>query len=281
MPVTESPARRCRLPTRKKTVPVRVSVRPEATLPTEEVWAGFRAEPTIAVRNAIVEAYLPLLRRIALRLHKRLPRQVELEDLESAGAQGLMDAIESYDPGQKTRFSTFCSKRVFGAIIDHLRDLDPTPRLVREREALLVRTRDEFRKQFGRMPAEAELLEQLGMGDSDGMRILKDGAVVRTTSLGQRVAPGESDRGPNIIEFVGEHGNAADAPVIRRDIKRLIVRHFDRSERLAIILYYYEQLTMREIGRVLGCSESRVSQIIDGILKRLRVYLSGREDELV
>jgi RNA polymerase sigma factor for flagellar operon FliA len=192
-----------------------------------------------------------------------------------------MDAVAAYDPGQSTRFSTFCSKRVFGAIIDHLRDLDPTPRLVREREAMLARTRDEFRKQFGRMPAESEIVERLGMGESDGQRVLKDGVVVRTTSLGPKGGASESERGPSLSEFVSERGQAADEPAIRGDLRRFIVRHFDRSERLAVILYYYEQLTMREIGKVLGCSESRVSQIIDGILKRLRVYLNGREDELV
>ena len=220
-------------------------------LPAREVWEAYHAEPTTRVRNLIVEAYLPLLRRIAQRLHKRLPRLVDVEDLINQGAFGLMDAVNAYDPSRPNTFATFCSKRVYGAIIDSLREMDPTPRLMREREAMVAQVVDEFRKQFGRPPCDEEIIQQLGLGDEDGRRVLRDGIAVRTTSL-SRERPGRGGERPALEETIrDDHQASAYTQAALADAKRFATRRLSRDEQLILVLYRAEGLRMHEVGQVL------------------------------
>ena len=265
--------------------PVRVAVRAPApaVLPPREVWEAYRAEPTTRVRNLIVEAYLPLLRKIAQRLHKRLPRLVDVEDLVNEGAFGLMDAVNAYDPSKPNSFATFCSKRVFGAIIDHLRTMDPTPRLMREREALVGQVVDGFRKQFGRPPCDEEIIQQLGLGDEDGRRVLRDSAAVRTTSLSRQRAgrgAGGNDHAPRLEETIRDRRQAnAYSEAALADAKRFATRRLSRDEQLILVLYRAEGLRMHEVGKVLGLSESRISQKLTVIEAKVQAHLRGRSAE--
>jgi RNA polymerase sigma factor FliA len=253
------------------------SAPPAPPLPAREVWEAYRANPTTRTRNLILEAYLPLLRHIAKRLHKRLPRLVDVDDLVSEGAFGLMDAVDKFDPSKPNTFSTFCSKRVFGAIIDHLRSMDPTPRLMREREALVERLVDGFRKQFGRPPCDEEILQRLGLDAEAGLRILRDGVAVRVTSLSRerRGRPGEP--GTRLEETICDRRQPSTlSGVALKDAKAHIIRRLSRAEKLVLVLYRAEELKMHEIGRVLGLSESRVSQMLGLIEAKVRSYIRSR-----
>ncbi len=256
-------------------------LRPAAALPPREVWEAYRADPTDRVRNLIVEAYLPLLRKIAQRLHKRLPRLVDVEDLVNEGAFGLMAAVNAYDPSKPNTFATFCSKRVYGAIIDHLRTMDPTPRLMREREAMVCHIVDGFRKQFGRPPCDEEIIQKLGLGDENGRRVLRDGVAVRTTSL-SRERTGRGGEHVSRLEETIRDPNQANAysEAALADAKRFATRRLARDEQLILVLYRAEGLRMHEVGQVLGLSESRISQKLTVIEAKVQAHLRSRPSEV-
>lgn len=263
---------------RRRSVTPRVDapLQPPA-LPGKDVWQAYRANPTTALRNQLIEAYMPLLDRIAKKLHKRLPRQVDVDDLIAEGSFGLMEAIDSYDPSMPNTFATFCSKRVFGAIIDHLRSMDPTPRLMREREAMVSQVVDDFRKQFGRAPCDEEVLGGLGKGDEEARRVLKDGVVVRMTSLSRGRPSRSGDQAPRLEETIRDRRQvSAEHEAAVADAKAFVLKRLSRAERLILVLYRAEGLRMHEIGRVLGLSESRVSQMLSVLEAKVQAHLRTR-----
>lgn len=252
------------------------------TLPTRDVWEAYRAEPTVAARNAILEAYIPLLRKLALKISQRLPSQVEVDDLVSAGSFGLMEAIDRYDPAREASFGTFCAKRIHGAIMDYLRTNDWSARLSRKREVLVSNVCDGYRKEFGRTPTTDEILERLGVGEEKGRRILADSTVVGIGSLSQELRRGGSETGPRAEELLGDERQPSGlSEVAHRDLKDYITRRLSRTERLLIILYYFEGLKMHEVGKALGISESRVSQLRAEIIAKLRDQLHGKVAEVI
>ncbi len=251
-------------------------------LPAREVWEAYRADPTTRMRNRIVEAYLPLLRKIAMRLHKRLPRLVDVEDLVNEGAFGLMEAVHAYDPSMPNTFATFCSKRVFGAIIDHLRQMDPTPRLMREREAMVAEVVDGFRKEFGRPPCDEEIIQKLGTDQEDGLRVLRDSAGVRTTSLSRQRVGRAGEMAARLEETIRDpHQANAYSEAAIADAKRFVTRKLSRDEQLILVLYRAEGLRMHEVGQVLGLSESRISQKLTVIEAKVQAHLRSRPADLL
>lgn len=288
MPATELPRRRTvpavrpslqqdRIRDRGRLAPPGYAPRTSTPLPGREVWEEYRARPSVERRNAIIEAYVPLLRRLALRISQKLPAQVDVDDLVSAGSFGLMDAIERYDPSREASFATFCAKRIHGAIMDHLRSMDWSARLTRKREAAVAAACDSYRKEFGRAPTTDEIIERLGVGEDRGRRILGDSRVVAIGSLSQeRVRPG-GDHGLRPEETIGDNRQDTGlTAAAHRDLKEFITRRLSRAERLLVILYYYEGLKMHEVGQTLGLSESRISQMRTTVLAKLRVQLHGR-----
>src|ERR1043165_9258775 len=254
---------------------------PPPPLPAREVWAAYKREPTVRVRNLIIEAYLPLLRTIAAGVYKRLPAQVELEELVSAGLFGLMDAINAYDPERKVRFSTFCSRRVRGSIIDELRLMDLPPRQVREHEAMVKKVCDSFLKEFGRPPCDDEVLTRLGVEPREARKILRNGRVTHVSSLSEPTGGGwRMDRPMRVEETVADKtGPSVISRAMLRDMRDWALRHLSRTERLVMILYYAEGLTMREIGRVLGLSESRGCQLRGVSLAKLQAQARAKARE--
>lgn len=249
---------------------------PPAPLPEREVWMAYRREPTVRMRNLIIEAYLPLLKTISLSVHKRLPAQVDLEELISAGTFGLMDAIDAFDPERNIQFSTFCSRRVRGSIIDELRQMDLPPRQVREHEAILKKVCDSFQKEFGRPPCDEEVLTRLGVSGKQARKILRNGQVTHVSSLSEPTGF-RMDKPLRVEETVPDRtGAAAFSGTMMRDLKDWTMRHLSRTERLVIVLYYAEGMTMREIGRALGLSESRVCQLRTVVLAKLQAQIRAR-----
>ena len=266
------PSRR-RSPNRHTRVP-----RPVLREVPRQAWAEYKRNPTTVARNAICEAYLPLVRAIALRLQGRLPGLIDPEDLISAGCFGLIDAIDAYDPDRAATFSTFAGKRIFGAAIDYLRGQDWPTRTIRIREASLRRATEDFAKAHGREPSREELIGSLPGSRDEIQRTLRDGRVARIASLSAE-RPGEG-RPTRLADAIADRRRTPAPAAADADARAFVLRRLSRAERLLLVLYYAEQMTMREIGQVLGLSESRISQMRALIVSKLKAQLAGRADDL-
>lgn len=253
-------------------------------LPAEEMaqlWKAYKAEPTEAGRNELVENYLPIVKYTAERLYAKLPDEVDLDDLMSVGVFGLLDAIKSFDLARGVKFETFCVPRIRGAILDELRSMDWVPRLVRSRAHKLDVAVRGLEMELGRKPTEKELAKAMKLSLTDLRKLARDAQAVSIVSLNRKWFETDSHKDVREIDMLED--KRIENPLLKaqaKDIKGLITRGLNRAERLIIILYYYEQMTMKEIGETLDLSESRVSQMHSAILERLKSQLNDRQKEL-
>lgn len=247
----------------------------------ESCWSAYRALPSRENRNALMELYLPVVRYNAQRVHTKLPDSVELDDLISSGTFGLINAIEGFDESRGNKFETYCAPRVRGAILDELRSLDWVPRLVRSRSTRVDKARRSITARTGVKPTDRELRQQLGVDRDEFDKIKRDSSAVGMMSLSRGTSPREADREVNEIDGLRDSRQVNPlAAVSKRDLKDLVTKGLSRDERMIVVLYYYESMTMREIGGVLDLSESRVSQMHTSVLLRLRAQLRHRAREL-
>lgn len=246
------------------------------------LWANYFAGRSTESFNLLVTHYAPYVQGVAARVAKRLPPSVDADDLCGAGNFGLMDAIGSFDPARGVRFQTFALKRIMGAMSDSLRAQDIAPRLARRREAVVKRARDDFRKLHGRTPTEEELLRLLHEDAAEARAILDGAEIPNIGSISAPSDDGDGGRGRAGATIALADRNAAESspalPVPARDIQKWLGRELSRSERLIIWLYYFESLTMKEIGQTLGICEGRVSQIHALLLERMRARLVREQD---
>jgi len=243
-------------------------------------WKEFKKTEDEQVRNRLIEHYLCLVRYTAERLAAKLPDEVDVEDLMSAGIFGLVDAIDAFDLERGVKFETYCAPRIRGAILDELRSMDWVPRLVRHRAHKLNDTIRALEVELGRLPTEDELARRLGMSPEQFQKLLRDATTVSLVSLSQKFNDSDSSRDIFEIDVLpDEHGCDPVIEAQKQDIKELVTKGLSRAERLIIVLYYYEQMTMKEIGATLDLSESRVSQMHSSIIERLRAHLEKRQRE--
>jgi RNA polymerase sigma factor for flagellar operon FliA len=192
----------------------------------------------------------------------------------SAGIFGLVDAIESFDLTRGVKFETYCAPRIRGAILDELRSMDWVPRLVRSRAQKLERATRALESQMGRLPTVEELAGHMRLPTEEFDRLLKDAKAVSVVSLSRKCYDNDSNRDVREVDVLkDQRGPDPLEEVEGRDLKELLTRGLSRAERLILVLYYYEGMTMKEIGMVLDLSESRVSQMHSAILARLRSEL--------
>ncbi len=244
------------------------------------VWQKYQADPKEAHRNQLVERYLPLVTRSAQRLSARLPDRVDVNDLVSAGVFGLVDAIKAFDASRGTKFETFCALRIRGAMLDELRAIDWVPRLARSRSRQIARATERFEAQHGRHPTDHELAEQMGISVKQLKEMLLNDSVIKLTSLNSQVTTSDGLRDVTELDNINDvKGEDPTRRTQKIDLMRLVTKGLNSKERLIIILYYYERLTMKEIGETLALSESRVSQMHSAILARLRDQLFERQLE--
>ena len=248
--------------------------------PVEEVWRTYKKKGSEELRNYLIEHYLHLVKSTAERMHMRLPGEVDVEDLMSAGLFGLMDAIDAFDLERGVKFETYCTQRIRGAIFDELRAMDWVPRLVRSRTAKVERARKALEMELGRRPTDREVCERLEVSKAEYKKLSKDSKPVNVVSLNRKWF--ETDSSKDIREIDVIHDNRQEDPLAelqKRDLKLLITKGLSRAERLIVILYYYEEMTMKEIGMTLDLSESRVSQMHSSILARLQAQMQYRSKE--
>jgi len=246
----------------------------------QEVWDRFHETHNDMYRNLLMEHYRDLVRYSAERLHSKLPDKVELDDLISAGIFGLMDAIDAYDPERGVKFETYCAPRVKGSILDELRSMDWVPRLVRARAHQLSRATNALELHLGRKPLAEEIAEELQVDMIEFNRLQRDAKAVGLVSLNTKCNDGEGDKDVCEIDVIKDR--KSKNPLIeaqKRDLKNLLTKGLSRAERLIIVLYYYEEMTMKEIGATLDLSESRVSQMHSSIVARLKAQMNSRKKE--
>lgn len=243
-------------------------------------WRAYKCSPNDELRNLLVEHYMFLVRYTAERIRAKLPDEVDVDDLMSAGIFGLVDAIDAFDLERGVKFETYCAPRVRGAILDELRSMDWVPRLVRHRTHKLNETLRALEAELGRIPTEEELAIRLRLPPDQFEKLLRDSNAVSLVSLSQKFGDSESDREVSEIDVVPDEQSCDPvAEAQKADIKEAITKELTRAEQLIIVLYYYEQMTMKEIGATLDLSESRVSQMHSAIIARLREQLGLDESE--
>lgn len=248
-----------------------------ADMPIEEVWAEYARTHSQEIRDFLMKKYLELVRYTAERMHMRLPNEVDVEDLMSAGLFGLMDAIDAFDVERGVKFETYCTQRIRGAIFDELRAMDWVPRLVRSRTAKVERARKSLEMELGRKPTDAELCKRLNVDEAEFDKLCKDSRPVGVVSLNRKWYETDSNKDVREIDVLKDDRQQNPLGTIQRDdLKALITKGLSRAERLIVILYYYEEMTMKEIGATLDLSESRVSQMHSSILARLKAQMQHR-----
>ncbi|MEC9372771.1 MAG: FliA/WhiG family RNA polymerase sigma factor [Planctomycetota bacterium] len=249
-------------------------------IPARQLWEEYQATRAQPIRNYFMEKFLPLVRYNAERIYTRLPDEVDIEDLMSAGLFGLMDAIDAFDLDRGVKFETYCAPRIRGAILDELRSMDWVPRLVRSRTAKVESARNALEMRLGRKPTQDEIARHLGVDEEEFKKLSRDGAATGVVSLSRNWR--QNDGGREVREIDVIHDETQSNPLNetqRRDLKDLITKGLSRAERLIVILYYYEEMTMKEIGATLDLSESRVSQMHSSILARLKAQMQHRTRE--
>ncbi|MBI3090187.1 MAG: FliA/WhiG family RNA polymerase sigma factor [Candidatus Tectomicrobia bacterium] len=225
-------------------------------------------------REELIVAYAPLIKYIAHRIASRLPAHVQLNDLINSGVIGLIEAIERFDPSRDIKFKTYAEFRIRGSILDDLRAMDWVPRSVRQKAHALETAYFHLEQSLGREPSEEELAAHLALPMDELHELLGEvhgSLLVSLEDLGKGVIPGDQ-REPS----GAAPGHDAPQPERQLDQQELqgvmakAVDELNEKERLVITLYYYEELTMKEIGEVLGITESRVSQIHSKAMLTLR-----------
>ena len=235
-----------------------------------QIWARFHETRDNHYRNLLMEHYRDLVKYCAERLHNKLPDKVELDDLVSAGIFGLMDAIDKFDPSVGVKFETYCSPRIRGSILDELRSMDWVSRLVRARAHQLDAAARRLEKLRGRKPTEKEIAEELDMNIQQFTRLQRDANAASLVSLRTKRSESETN-----IKRGRSKSGAIEAQ--KQDVKNLLTKGLTRAERIIIVLYYYEEMSMKEIGRALDISESRVSQMHSAIFARLKTQINKRK----
>ncbi|HJW34463.1 MAG TPA: FliA/WhiG family RNA polymerase sigma factor [Holophagaceae bacterium] len=233
-----------------------------------------------ANREEIIKDYVPLVKFVAHRISNRLPSHVELDDLIHSGILGLMDAVEKFDPGRGIKFKTYAELRVKGAILDGLRDLDWVPRSLRRKKKDIEGAYHAIEQRLGRAATDEEVAAQLGVPLEELHKNLDE---LKGVTLGAFAEAGEDGEGESLISFVPDPDAEDPSQVFQaselKEILKASVELLPKKEKFVVQLYYFDELTMKEIGTLLNITESRVSQLHTKAMLRLRGKLLERQIE--
>ena len=229
-----------------------------------ELWQAYKEAPDQELRNRLVLRYSPLVKYVAGRIRPGLPQSVDMSDLLSDGVLGLMDAIEKFEPERELQFQTYAVPRIRGAILDGLRATDWVPRAVRSKVREIERAQAVLENELGRTPHDGEVAAQLGISVNELREIYSKAsyagvAYLDEIGMGEDLAPGPMDLDTEDEEM--------------RAVLVQAVRQLPERDQIIITLYYFEQLTLSEIGQILGVTESRVSQLHTRCAINLRTKL--------
>lgn len=228
-------------------------------------------------RERLILAHLPQVRLIARRIHERLPESVSLEDLISTGTIGLISAIDNFDPSHNVKLKTYAEYKIRGAILDSLRGLDWAPRQQRKKSKQIEAAIAIVEQRVHRAPTEQEVAEQLELSVEEYHEWLVD---VRGVNLGRLESAAPEDDGRDLLKYISDSDeNWPNRLLERSELERLLAQSIEKMpaiERTILSLYYHEELTLREIAKIVDLHESRVSQLKSQAVIRLRTYIEKR-----
>ena len=233
-------------------------------------------------RERLVLEHLPQVRIIAGRIHDRLPSHIALEDLVSTGIIGLMNAIDNFNPSFNVQLRTYAEHRIHGAIMDSLRDMDWAPRETRKRSKLIERAIHRLKQKIGREPREEEIAAELEISVADYQKWLTDAQSVEIHRLEATSSDGQSF---DLLDVISDDENLWPSKIVERaELEKVLARAIERmpkQERVVLSLYYYEELSLKEIAQIMGMHLSRIGQLrVQGILRLRnhmeRVWSAGR-----
>ncbi len=246
---------------------------------TQNLWLEFRRTGDQKLRDRLILTYAPLVKYVAGRLGSGLPAHVDDDDLVSYGLLGLIGAIERFDPSRDIKFETYAMARIKGSIIDELRSMDWVPRSVRSRARDIERAIGALEAKLGRAPTDEEISAKLGLSEEELDEALSEisrSSISALDELWTVSAGGDQIALIDTIEDTqGPNPQSALAQTEQKEAIGEAIARLPEREKLVVTLYYYEELTLREIGEVLGVTESRVSQLHTKAILRLKARLAG------
>ncbi len=245
----------------------------------EELWRLYRETRNPAIRDRLVEQYAPLVKYVAGKVAVGMPHNVEFDDLVGYGVFGLFDAIEKFDPEKHVKFKTYAVTRIRGAIFDELRSIDWVPRSVRQKSREIEEAVHRLESSLGRTASDAEIAKDMGMTPKEFEKTMLKISGTSILSLNDVWYTGEDNDKVSIADSIESPISLNPDTIVEKGvIKRVIIEAINElpeKEKKVLVLYYYEDLTLKEIGRVLEVTESRVSQLHTKAIMRLRAKLTN------
>jgi RNA polymerase sigma factor for flagellar operon FliA len=243
-----------------------------------ELWKEYKASKNAEIRSYLAEKYSPLVKHVAGKVAIGMPQNVEFEDLVSYGVFGLLDAIDKFDPKREIKFKTYAMTRIRGSIFDELRSIDWIPRSIRQKAKQYEQIMSMLENKEGHKPSDEEIAKELGLSTEDFNSLINKLSSTTLVSLNDIWFLGDENDEISIMETLESPMNLNPDNIIEKEeIKNVIVdaiKTLPEKEMKVIVLYYYEDLTLKEIGEVLEVTESRISQLHTKAVARLRSKLA-------
>ena len=234
----------------------------------QDLWHQYQQQKSPGARDGLIELYLPLVKRIAERTCYSLARQVSIEDLYSSGLLGLLDAIERYSPSRNIKFSTFSSMRIRGAMLDDVRSNDWVPRTARQAFSHYWEARRRLKHELQREPDDEEMKRALEMDDTAYHKLCQEINLTQLTSF--NVLGNHQDNEENELEFPDLRDAKAKNREELKECLALAIEELPEKKKNALVMYYHDEMTLKEISQVLSVSEGRVSQILSEVTAHLK-----------
>ncbi|MDR1399920.1 MAG: RNA polymerase sigma factor WhiG [Treponema sp.] len=245
----------------------------------EERWLEYCQTKNLQIREDFIKQYAPLVKYVAGKVAIGMPHTVEFDDLVGYGNFGLLDAIDKFDPHKGVKFKTYAVTRIRGAIFDELRSIDWVPRSVRQKMREIEEAVGSLEAQLGRAASDKEIAASLNMSEADYLKTVMKFSSTSILSLNDVwFSKDENDRVSIVDSIEAPASLNPDVIVEKEEIKRVVIEQINElpdKEKKILILYYYEDLTLKEIGQVLDVTESRVSQLHTKAIMRLRSKLTN------
>lgn len=245
----------------------------------DELWIEYKKTRSPSIREFFIKQYAPLVKYVAGKLAVGMPESVEFDDLVGFGVFGLLDAIDKFDAEKNVKFKTYAVTRIRGAIFDELRSIDWVPRSVRQKTREIEDTVARLESNLGRSAEDSEIASALGVSEEEYQHMRFKTSVSSIVSIDDTRRSGEDSEHLSIADSLESPASMKPDVIVERDeVKRVVaeaINELPEKEKMVLILYYYEDLTLREIGQVLKVTESRVSQLHSKANKRLRAKLTN------
>lgn len=244
-----------------------------------DLWQEYQSTRDTRIRDHLVEQYAPLVKYVAGKVAANLPSSVEYDDLVGYGVFGLFDAIEKFDPEKHVKFKTYAVTRIRGAMYDHLREMDWVPRSIRQKAKDVEQAVMILESKLGRPASDVEIARSLNMTEAEFSHLMSKISSTAILSLNDIWNAGTDNEKMCIGESIeSPRGLNPDSSIEKEEIRRVIVQvinELPEKEKKVLVLYYYENLTLREIGQILDVTESRISQLHTKAIIRLRAKLTN------